>query len=100
MTNNNSSELDWLDDDFGLDEESDRTIEQPSESLHPVPPIPGLEDKYEEVHISFAEQTFYGISKLSQQLVEIPRSEWMPPEQYREWLAAGSPRQIHLDEDA
>lgn len=74
-------------DEFGFTEEScARTIERDdSPSIHPVSPIPGLEAKYTDFYVSMNRQTFYALQEGN--FVEIPRSEWMSEEQYRNWLS-------------
>ncbi len=68
---------------------ADRTLEDSVCGIYEVPPIPGL--PYQDVWVSTNRQTFY--SSQNGRLIEIPRSEWMTEEQYRNWLADGFPEQ-------
>lgn len=87
MDDNEYLEMDenyWLEADLGeVDGGCDRTVEDDdSLSVMSCPPIPGL--GYTDVYVSYSRQTFYALQ--DGKLIEIPRSEWMTTEQYRDWL--------------
>jgi hypothetical protein len=86
--------MDWLNDDYGFDGLSGRTIENDVEtSLHSISPYKHLADKYSDFYVSFDRQRIYAVFKESGGIIEVPASEWMEPEQYRDFLAAGCPEQ-------